>query len=326
MFRTNRYSLPIMIKSPEPEGVTDGQNSEEFRFVRDDWNGLCDLMDSWEFPENGYRDKIDLRSVIDFLIVNEVTKNEELGQLDWMSNRRTVRSMLAYKDVGGKITLGPVWDFDCGFGYDYQSTHRYFMGTTGRISKIDFLQKFYQDTIFTAMMKNRWNEHHERIRNVSGFVDNLRGKIAAAVDMDTKRWYRDNNGDPNSGYVSNEYNTNHAQVVEDIKRWWNDRVNWLNGDMNSLPGTYVSIAHDRKSMKANNAAAPKVSIRGKTLNVSSSNNSNMQIRLIDVRGKTRANFKSSGNGNYSLTKIPAGRYFVEIRSSGVKQTVPVMVK
>jgi hypothetical protein len=56
-----------------------------------------------------------------------------------------------------------------------------------------------------------------------------------------------------------------------------------------------------------------VTVKGKTLNVISADNSETHIKMVDMRGKTVANFKSSGNGQFSLTNIPAGRYLVETR-------------
>ncbi|MDR0305327.1 MAG: cellulase family glycosylhydrolase [Chitinispirillales bacterium] len=76
-------------------------------------------------------------------------------------------------------------------------------------------------------------------------------------------------------------------------------------------------------------AAPtlsKITLRGKTLNVSSRTNTGFQVRLVDVKGKTRAKFKANGNGLFSLDKIPAGRYLVEVKGSGVKSTSAIVLK
>jgi endoglucanase len=82
-----------------------------------------------------------------------------------------------------------------------------------------------------------------------------------------------------------------------------------------ITGSTVSI---RTATAAKHAAArPNVAVRGKTLNISSTTDSDFQVRMFDVRGKVRANFKvSGGTGSYSLSGMPAGRYFVEVSGAG----------
>lgn len=80
-----------------------------------------------------------------------------------------------------------------------------------------------------------------------------------------------------------------------------------------------------------NSLAPVVSVRGKTLNVrmpssSKQSSSQLQIRVIDMRGKTILSRTVSG-GALSLSKVPAGRYVVDVRRSGVRLgSTAVMVR
>jgi uncharacterized repeat protein (TIGR02543 family) len=83
-----------------------------------------------------------------------------------------------------------------------------------------------------------------------------------------------------------------------------------------------------------NSSLPKISVRGRTLNVKlpaslqSSKTANMQIRMIDMRGRIVSNFKIAGgiDKSFSLTKIPAGRYIVEFRNAGKRMSsTPVMI-
>ncbi len=70
---------------------------------------------------------------------------------------------------------------------------------------------------------------------------------------------------------------------------------------------------------------PIVNVKGRILNVSSFD-SNVKIRVIDVKGKTVARFNAASSGKYSLSGISDGRYFIEVRGAGKKQTTPVIVK
>jgi hypothetical protein len=83
------------------------------------------------------------------------------------------------------------------------------------------------------------------------------------------------------------------------------------------PGT-TSIFKGGKTAAASTSRSPLVVVKGKILSVVYAGNSDMRIKMVDMRGKTVANFKSSGSGQFSLTNIPAGRYLVETRIAGKK--------
>jgi len=95
----------------------------------------------------------------------------------------------------------------------------------------------------------------------------------------------------------------------------------------NITAPYTSVNHNNVS-KSSPAVSPKVSLKGKTLNVSSPENAGiMQVRVVDVKGKVRANFKSNGGGaNFSLSKMPAGRYFVEVKSGNFINTSSIVLK
>jgi hypothetical protein len=219
----NNSQLPIMIKSPEAKDNAKEINNPAYQFVKNDWNELSRLMNAGDFPNNGYRDLIDMSTFVNYLLVSEIIRNWEelLGP----------KSMQAYKDKGGKMSLGPLWDFDCGFGYNYQSTHIYYATYRDFIQKHNFLNRFYDDPIFRSDLRKRWDEKYEQVRNATAQIDAIASKIRSSVSEDAKRWYNSNNQDRNVGYVAAEYDTNHVQVTNKLKEWWRQRVEWLNGEI-----------------------------------------------------------------------------------------------
>jgi hypothetical protein len=86
----------------------------------------------------------------------------------------------------------------------------------------------------------------------------------------------------------------------------------------SSVGGPSSIFNGGKTVAASTGRVPSVVVNGKILNVTGADNADMRIKMVDMRGKTVANFKSSGSGQFSLTNIPAGRYLVETRIAGKK--------
>jgi len=92
----------------------------------------------------------------------------------------------------------------------------------------------------------------------------------------------------------------------------------------------TSISNRQIARGANrNNFAPTVTIRGKTLNVRTlSSTQNLQVRLIDMRGRTMTRFDMKGGGTMSLNKISAGRYIVDMRDmeTGRRFSSPIVVR
>jgi len=71
---------------------------------------------------------------------------------------------------------------------------------------------------------------------------------------------------------------------------------------------------------------PLATLRGRTLYVNAAEGSKTGIRIVDMHGKTVARFSAAGVSKLSLDKMPAGRYFVEVGGSGIKNTTAIILK
>jgi len=87
--------------------------------------------------------------------------------------------------------------------------------------------------------------------------------------------------------------------------------------MSDMPGwANVSVYKGAKAVSNAAVRMPVASVRGKTLNVKSPDNSDLRIRMVNMSGRTAANFRAAGSASFSLKNVPAGRYIVEIKASG----------
>jgi len=88
----------------------------------------------------------------------------------------------------------------------------------------------------------------------------------------------------------------------------------------------TSVFNAKNTVRGN---TPLVTIRGRTLNVNAGiGDSKVHIRLVNMTGKTVANFNANGNAKLSLKTIPAGAYVVEARriKDGYRTTSAVMLR
>jgi hypothetical protein len=202
-FRTDLYNLPVMIKSPE-----DLENPAGYDFVKTAINELETAMKAGAFPESGYRNLINMDTFVDFLLINEIVWNVELGH---------PKSTYMYKDKGAaKISMGPLWDFDYAFGYI--GGHTYFTGSTDRNGGHAFFQRFFEDPVFTAQFKEHWNTNYTEIASMTGFIDEQAERLKKSQAENFKIWWKDDN-----------INYNHE--IEKMKTWWTARVAYLNTEI-----------------------------------------------------------------------------------------------
>jgi spore coat protein CotH len=204
-FRTTNYNLPVMIKSPESDSID---------FVRDDWNELTGLMFSEDFPENGYRDLINMDTFIKYFMVQIITNNSDFNVRTYDS-KADPGSTYFYKDKGAKICAGPLWDFDRSFGYNSVLGAKTFP-----YPNYPFFNRFFEDPVFLARWKEIWNHYYKDIVSMRNFIDSTANKIRDAAIKDLRTWNNTENFDSR---------------VNAMKNYFNTRIAYLNDIYNSLP-------------------------------------------------------------------------------------------
>ena len=312
-FRTRNYDLPIVIKSPEfsPADIS----NPAYHFVRNDWNELCDIMASPEFPENGYRDLINMNTIVDYILANDIVFNGELGHPN---------SVFTYKDRNGKIGMGPLWDFDAAYGY--AGGHTFFTdypypgwgwGQTRILPKHPFFQRFFEDPVFLLKYMERWNEKKQEVIDMTEFIDATGKKIRDAVAEDTQRW------NVSGGYWS-DYDSNHARQTGYMIDWWNRRTAWIDNELkkvNVLPASrnFSISTHDDSERQPQTFTL----IAYGEINNLNARFQNGASSVVEISGiKTDA----SGNGGYLVTisvkpkdALPKGIYSDQLILSGENQ-------
>jgi hypothetical protein len=171
-----KYAFRIFVKEPEIQV----KNSKEFLIVK---NYILN-MENAIVRDDGWEDFIDVDSFIDWFIVNELTFNTESS---------FYRSCYLWREAGGKLKMGPVWDFDMAFGnhlgdlagYDgwctTESTYQY-------ISE-NWMNHLMQYDTFTDRLVARWNEVKEDLRTTAlGAVDTYSAMLDGSQQQNFLVW------------------------------------------------------------------------------------------------------------------------------------------
>ncbi len=215
----------IRFVDPKEEEVTPQQRSYISGFINDMAASLNDPS-----PATGYPQFIDEMSWVDHHILNVITMNVDALRL----------STYFYKDRGGKLEFGPIWDFDRSMestdGRD--NNPRSWRGTGDATDFFNYPwwnQLFdaptgggpnFSATEFGQLWADRWGELREGVlsnENLEAIVDSQAAEIREAQVRNYMRW---SNLNPRGGW-ENELNI--------MKNWLTDRADWIDDQILDAP-------------------------------------------------------------------------------------------
>ncbi len=169
-------------------------------------------------PQTGYAAFIDVKSMIDYFILQELAKNVD-------GNLRL--STYLYKKRNGKLFFGPVWDFDISFG-----NANYFGGdlTEGwQIRTAPWFTRLWQDPAFVAAVRARWTvlKAEGFAQRYATFIQTRRSYLGVVQERNFARWPILNQWVWPNRIVTGSYR---AEVSE-LDSWLFNRYRWLDAQL-----------------------------------------------------------------------------------------------
>lgn len=126
--------------------------------------------------DSGYESYIDTQSFVDYWLIYELCVNHELANPG---------SVYLTKDRNGKLTAGPIWDFDWGT-FSFQAspaaqsrlfmTHAWWYG------------RLFSDDSFKALASERWQVLRPQFIEVFDFIDREREYIRRSWSVNFDFW------------------------------------------------------------------------------------------------------------------------------------------
>ena len=182
--------------------------------------------------QNGYRRFINVASFIDYFIISELTKNIDAYRL----------STYFYKDKdskGGKLTMGPIWDFNlsCGginIGYGDWGAIPYNWVSDELPGGVPFWwNTFLQDPYYNSCLKERWNDLRQDIINENHFnsiIDNYATLLDEAKERNFEIFPL---AEPVWG--NNHSGLTYPEEIGMLKNFMAERIAWMDMMINNLP-------------------------------------------------------------------------------------------
>ena len=196
---------------------------EAYEYIKNYVNEAEDALFSEDFkdPQKGYRAYIDVASVIDWYLINELYKQV---------NANFQTKVYMYKPRGEKLYMGPVWDFNLGAGNanysgcdDPEGWH---------VRTADWISRMFEDEAFAKEFKDRWNYvKNNYFSALFKRIDDTAQLIERSQQMNFAKWpilgvYVW----PNAGNVTSR-NT-YKSEVEYLKDWLTQRIAWMDEEIN----------------------------------------------------------------------------------------------
>jgi len=182
-FRAPVTGKPIVIKDPDPDMLTAPQSEYIAGYYAAFEHALFGAR--FRDPVVGYRAYIELDAWVDHIIVSEA-----FGQLDAF-----VCSQYMHKDKGGKLVLGPTWDFNrCIGNAKYATcwkTDAFWLLNPWSGKRAPYLRRFMQDEFFMNRMNARWQALRAgpfSFVSLFRMIDEYAEVLREASGRDFERW------------------------------------------------------------------------------------------------------------------------------------------
>ncbi len=174
-FKSTYLQMPVNIKEPDDEVIT-SYSDVRFNYIQSYINNIERILSSSNF--NNYQNLIDIDSYIDYWLVYEITGNKEPNH---------PKSVYMHKDREGKLTAGPVWDFDWGSfspsaeggGYNNSFVN----------NNAVWYGYLFKDPAFKARVKERWATVKPILNaSIPAYIDEQAAKVKASSEINIKMW------------------------------------------------------------------------------------------------------------------------------------------
>lgn len=224
---------PIEFQLHDPE--IDTMHPAQLVYIEDyitDWENAL-AGSNFTDPILGYAPYIDELSFIDFMLVNEISKNVDGYRI----------SSFLYKEresEGGELVAGPLWDFNLAWGNadycqggDTTGWEIYFnsvCGGSGGLQNPFWWDRLLQDPEYTHRVSCRWQELRQGILHTDSlmyYIDSMTNYLDEAATRNYTKW-------PILGiylWPNNFIGNTYQEEMDYLKTWTTGRLIWMDNNM-----------------------------------------------------------------------------------------------
>lgn len=218
--------------NPKWDELRQPQRAPQYQYLNNYFSTLTSVLNGASFadPVQGYAQYVDVPRAIDHHILNVLTFNVDALRL----------SGFFYKPREGKLSFGPLWDFDRALGStdgrdanpriwrsaspDYGTD----MFNSAPIFANPWYGRMFRDIDFWQKWIDRWQELRRAqfaLTNLQALVDTLAGQVREAEKREIVRW---------PGFTTPRRGSYQAEV-DALKVWLSNRVDFIDTNFVAAP-------------------------------------------------------------------------------------------
>ena len=208
IYRTGVYNLPVKIAEPDLEDYTsDVAAARKEAMIKDVREMSAVVFDGGELET-----VLDVDALARFYLANDFSLNQEINH---------PKSTFLYKNEGdpeGKLTFGPIWDFDWGYGYETTASYCYSNATSTLINYSMAAHGFWEDIsnneIFRKNYYKVWKEFLDNngMEELEDYIDSYYNFAKNSFDSNAVIW-------SGNGYTETDRDR--------AKQWLKERKNYI---------------------------------------------------------------------------------------------------
>ncbi len=310
----------FQIEYPKIELIT----TQQFNYIKNYVNTFEKSLqeESGLKPNAAYRSMMDMPSFVNYFLLNELTRNVDGFRL----------STYFYKDKdskGGKLTMGPTWDYNLSFGNaDYYDGYlpqgwAYNKLEMSEQGKADYVQtpfwwgKLMRDSVFVNSLKSRWTSLRKTTittQNIFKFMDSTTVVLKEPMQRNFGRFPLYGKKVWPNYYVGNNAN----DELYWMQNWISARIAWLDGTIKLLDASLVLSNTEPLVIKC----YPNPTRQSVRLDFPLGQDAKVSMELYDSMGR-RVRQQDLGNLSAGQQRIDidlsaelAGRYIIHLSDSG----------
>lgn len=309
----SNLDVHLVYEYPKPKNISPQQKTYIQTFINNFETAL--YGNSFADLTIGYNKYIDVNSFIDYMVVNELSRNADGFK----------KSCYFHKDIDtptamSKLKAGPIWDFD--WAWKNIDECSIFAATNGSgwaykvndcekdVNSTGWFVRLMQDPNFQNKFRCRWNDLRNNVLLTSNLMAYIESSALELNESQKRHYQKWEHLALDSGTSEVEpIQTTFAGHIQQLKNWVNTRLTWLDANIPGDPSVCSTFSNNENDFLKNNISIYPNPVRN-VLNIYANNQILVLIDIYDVSGKliiSKNNAKS-----IDLTNLENGIYFCKI--------------
>ena len=304
--------------------------TDQANYIKDWMRNFDQVMSGNNFkdPETGYSKYIKVKSFIDMMFINEISKGTDNYNF----------STYFYKENdsdGGKLVAGAPWDYNWAYGNDFRD---YWADSNGWIytqsGRTYWFERLMQDDVYKDKVYCRWTEFRSTIysdENILSIIDSCINVMGDGVDRNFTRF-------PKLGQylfpAKEPVPTTYEGEIENLKSWLFERLEWMDGqwlNKGVCSDNVTAVYENETSTVLNISNYPNPFNSETVINYQLAASSKVTLKIYDILGReivTLVNkLENAGEHKvtFNATNLPSGIYIYKLNAGPFEQSKKMLL-